>query len=383
MITPGQLSLPLQKTIVGVAKYLSTWQHLILHPKLFIGRPIESRKRDFVGPWKFYVISAALMGLASTAPLRLFLTYIYDVGPFSLPTYLPGKAEFWNAVLYLGLQTILWYVAFYRLLDEKMKVRTSTPFRRLFYEMLYIKGGPSRLLSSVTFVVSSVSTILITIGIFGLLGDELLDDSSDYIQNMAAAILGIILLSMWLGPPIAVSLAYSIVIARTLFDVTRRQAIIRCLCISIVSVTIVLPVNIYRGALLPQLMSARERSAVLTLHGLSLAHKIHEAEHGRTANTVQDLREYSGQKLSQPFTFYRPQFELVSKIEEGVAYGYRFELDMPGRRAYVHAVPVSYGLDTRYSFVITLDGNQIWGRDRGGDRASLNDKMVVDFYMED
>jgi hypothetical protein len=383
MVKPQQLWEPLQKWFAWIAKYLSTWQQLLLHPAIFIRLPIDTRREHFTRPWQFYVVSTTLLSVVSTFLVRTIINALYDMGPFVLPSYFPSKGQFWRPVAFLFLEALLWYVVFYRLLDSRMKVRTTTPFRRLLWELLYLNGGPVPFVMPFVLAVSSIVALVLFIAMYVVIPDSFLNDYQ-WLQTMFAIALMTVLLAVWIGPLIMVSVAYNVLIARTLFDVTTRQATIRCLVIGLVSGAIVFPYGIYLKMLLPMQMSTRESSTVLTMHAVSLAYEEFERAHGLPPETLNDLKEYAIERLAEQVVFHESQLTLVSGIENNLNQGYLFELEMPGRKAFFHAIPRAYGRDTRYSFVMALGEKQIWGNDHEGRKAKLiSDRRVMDFYVGD
>ncbi len=168
----------IDKAGVTCRKYLKTWRSLLLNPGAFAALSIEHKKADYVGPWVFFSITLPLMvSVYMTLGLASWKVFDFPIPELSVSDFMPSRIAYLWFLLWALVECFLWYVIVVHWLRLRPSVRTSTPFRRLYYELLYVQVGPISLLSQLFLIIGFVLFGITFIGIipflFPLLPDQM------------------------------------------------------------------------------------------------------------------------------------------------------------------------------------------------------------------
>jgi hypothetical protein len=282
-------------------------------------------------------------------------------------------------IVVLGCEAFLFFVIIHNWWGYRLSVKTSTPFRRIFNELVYINSA-ILLLGHIVFIFSAIAFTALLAGLRALPEPSGFEHWPNSVSYSILALVGVICLLTLIGPVLCVQFYYYGTLLTNLFKISRRRAILLTFIVVPIAALPVTTYDLWDTYLIPLQLSNPEREAVLTLQSIgsllsdysSTFHKeLSIAEMKTLVNVPTDKRNFwmlmHSSEISRIVT-------LDASVESG---GYRFYVN-PGRLGgYINAVPVRCGGDTRYSFVGDVGGARLFAAERNGAPALFSDRALI------
>ncbi len=368
------------RLLSAFVKYALTWKAVLLKPDEFARVPLNKRKQQYTSPYAFLSISLLLLNYLNTIATWALARFGNTPGPglnlrsLADPSTLSAMLP---AVVSTGIQAFLWWVVLHKWLAHQLTVRTSTPFRRIFQELLYV-NAPIAVLSTVGILLGLAMWAVITAA--ALFAIAILGSGATKIFVGPILIVYVIATLLLIpGPLILPGLFYNTCIAEALFRIPRSRAIKLCLIFSLFSA---LPMTWYRfhtNSVLPQQLSHREKRAVRDVQCL----RAFEAHYYDTeAGEVLPISKISAYTRSIPDddawkTTHRKDISVLLQFTSERLDGYVFSIEPSRGAGMIHGNPELYGGLTKYSFAAEIEGQNIHVADNGGRNANAEDRVLL------
>jgi hypothetical protein len=364
-------------------KYFNTWVLLLRAPSNFIRLSLEDKAKFCTSPWTFFATSLVVVPAIFQPVLYLAVhsAPVPDQLASSVHAWDIGGSSIYQSGVNVALLAALWYIAFIKLFKVKLAIRTTTPGRRVLYELLYILAGPSQL-----FCYASIAAALVFVDGFA---SVVLSPHFTPLQHGTLADFFILLI--WISfmtltfilPNFVIPLRYDVLIATTLLSISRFRAYLLCTVISLIACLIIFATTIWGTLLLPYRLTTLEREAVDCLFSLARLESIYAFpnHHGLPLDRLIDELSFIDLTKGETGGIAAADVRNIQLLKAGKLDRYVFTVHL-GTLSYVEAVPRSYGGDTKYSFlaVYTPDPGSLlsgFGGDHRGGIAKLSDPKLL------
>jgi len=292
------------KFIGLVHRYLKTCQMLLLHPDRFVKITLRERDEKYIPPVRFLLVSLIVLNYVVTLFAYLAWQLLDPEAPMNPKMWeLPSQSIVLPSLVQIAVQAFLWYAILHRWLGHKLTIVTTTPYRRIFKELVYIEA-PLAAIGTALLILGYLLFQGVLVGsawtVVNFPDIDLPDFLSTVFLWLFALLLVILMISLLLAPGWFLIAFYNTVIATNLFDISRKRAIRLCLLLAFVSS---LPIGVYglwRLYLTPLQLSDTEVEAAHNVQAICTA----EMEYHRKNNVVlslQDLQKYYTRLPSRPW----------------------------------------------------------------------------------
>jgi hypothetical protein len=226
-----------------IRRFVDTWRMLLLHPGDFVKQTADDKRVSYL-PALAFLTSTLLVVQYLFAVLALVIFYVYDPGqPTDLRSlFIPTNFIALPCILSVGIETFLFYALIHNWLGHKWAVRTTTPFTRIFKELLYIQN-PIIVIGSIVLLTTSLCGSIAMKAGSALLGLQSVQGLPDLVGWVLAALLVVLPVVIMLGPVLAVVGYYYAILLTTLFHLPRRRAIVLSIVIALIAI---LPLTVYQ-----------------------------------------------------------------------------------------------------------------------------------------
>jgi hypothetical protein len=368
-----------QRLLNAIVRYVRTWQIILLRPDEFVRMPLDKRKQAYTSPYPFLYASAIILAYLTTCGAWLLARLTATPAPPFDPRSLVEPSSFSLVLPQLvstGIQAFLWFAVMHKWLGHRMLVRTSTPFRRIFQELLYV-NAPITLLNLVSFLVGLFCWAIIT-GVMVPIVTALDSGATIWLAGLIVIAYVLATLLLLVGPWIIPGVYYNSLIAISLFGLGKTRARKLCLVISFVSALPIVIFGILSKTTIPTQLSGQENQALEDLRCVTAVEKYHWKKEG-VVLPLSEIKDYV-QSIPGDDTWRKTHSKEIQKVSGFISDrrdGYRFFLEPDRRAGLVQAVPEKYGGFTTHSFAAQIEGTQVYLGDKGGGVATSTDRRLV------
>jgi hypothetical protein len=365
-----------------VTKYLSTWSLLLRTPSAFLKLSLEDKRKQCTAPWTFFVVSVALVPLIFEPLLYIGLRLASLPPPLDVSISIldVGDGRPYRSGVNAIIVAIIWYTIFIKLLKVKPAIRTTTPGRRIFYELLYIYAGPNQLLSYAS-ITAGLLLLFVTARVMAQSYSPVPDT---VLADVLVALLALVFLALiLLFPFIIIPLYYDVLLATTLLTIPKLRACIICCGISLLTVIPLGAMALWDGYLLPCRLSNQERGAVDCLFSIARLESIYRYTKPEGIPLDKLIGEISPLGLNRGETggFAPDDIKNIQLLQAGEFSRYSFLVHL-GKLPYFEAIPRAYGQETRYSFLVLRPSDPDtlisgFGGDHRGGSAEVSDRRLL------
>lgn len=382
----------IDKLLNSIRRYLNTWQMLLLHPDRFVRMTLQKRAEDYVPPVAFLFVSLVVLNYVLTL-IGYFVWRAVDPDAPVNPRIWTSPSQFivLPSLIQITVQAFLWYAVFHKWLGHTMTVMTTTPYKRIFKELVYIEAPLAAIGIAVfilgywlfQFVLSGSLLVLIKLVPDVYVSDDVL---SNVLFILFCVAMLVLLIGLLLAPGWLLITFYDTVVATTLFNIPRRRAIQLCLPIAIISTLPIGLYNVWESFITPGQLSDAETAAAREVRAICVA----EREYYQKKITILSLSDLQKYYASPPQVdvwkiLHPSELARLEKLSNDTFGGYRFHVQRGRHGGYVHAVPVTYEGESKYSFVgnvavvdaTDLIDSRITAGDHDGGQAFSDDKRLI------
>jgi hypothetical protein len=295
--------------------------------------------------------------------------------PSMLGGLIPSELDLLVPVFALGLQAVLWYLPAHYVLQQRLKTRTTTPFRRIFTNLIYLAAGP--------LMFWELIRTAYTFGLVRGFGAVLLL-SAGWINNLpdfpGYAILGVLLLLFFIAlllPLLLIICSYTVALCRAMFYISKKRAITLSLVIWFVNVLVVtIPTTLFTAVALPSSLSSQEYAVVRNLKAIDKAEEMSKLWFGKEFMQLDDLIQLLSTGKAVEFAAAVPELAIVRDLhqENGV---WQYSMTLSGDHFFIEAIPLKHDAEHKHCFLAMGPSSMVWVSTGSATRATVWDKLLI------
>ena len=197
-----------------------------------------------------------------------------------------------------------------------------------------------------------------------------------------AAILACIHLLFIAVLPVGITVYYDVMLATTLFVISRLRAMAVCFAVYGLSLVILAPAGLPGVVILPSQLSSVERQAADSAFAIARIESLCYAFRGSYLPLGSLLLSFTAPQIHAENTRYSTDVKRLRQVKDGSADAYVFTVVSEHGLTYVQATPRVYSGESRYSFLVLCKDDPdgfffARGGDRRGGKATITDRILL------